>query len=571
MAELTLGERFAAHEIRGVAGRGGMGIVYRALDLRLKREVALKVIAPASSKDPEFRTRFQRECEVAASIHHPNLIPVYTAGEEDGHLYVTMRFVEGRDLAHLLKQRGQLETTSAAALIAQVGAALDAAHAYGIVHRDVKPANVLLDGEHALLTDFGLQRDIKADTRVTEPGTLIGTFDYIAPEQLEDGAVDARTDVYALGCVLYETLTGEVPFPVETPAAKMFAHLGAPPPSVIAKRPEAGDLLEAVVQRAMSKDPSERYASAGELGLAALEAVAGGGPATQVSPAPPKRELRIPLPPALIVECGRQPFVGRTEVRARLAARHAAAADGERQFVLITGEPGIGKTRLASEAARAAHDAGRDRPLRPRGRGVAGPLPAVRQRAAALRRQPPRPAPPAGAGAGALRARPLHPGPAALAAARRRAGDRPRGAPLPALRGGHAAARPRRPRTADRADPRRHPVGRRLDLAAARARAAGHRADAAARARHDARQRDRPGRAARAAGEAAPPVVVRPGRRWTGSTRRSWRRSSACSSPATSRRASCAGCATAPRATRSSSRRRCARWARSARSTSSTR
>src|SRR4051812_46430916 len=178
MAELSVGETFAEHEIRGVAGRGGMGIVYRALDLRLRREVALKVIAPASSKDPEFRVRFRRECEVAASIHHPNLIPVYTAGEEAGHLYVTMRFVDGLDLSGLLKRRGPLEPSSAASLVAQVGAALDAAHEYGIIHRDVKPANVLLDGEHALLTDFGLQRDIKADTRVTEPGTLIGTFDY---------------------------------------------------------------------------------------------------------------------------------------------------------------------------------------------------------------------------------------------------------------------------------------------------------------------------------------------------------------------------------------------------------
>jgi tRNA A-37 threonylcarbamoyl transferase component Bud32/tetratricopeptide (TPR) repeat protein len=351
MAELHVGTTFAEHEIRAVAGRGGMGIVYRALDLRLKREVALKVIAPKASKDAEFRARFQRECEVAASIHHPNLIPVYTAGEEDGRLYVTMRFVEGADLSVLLRRQGRLEPTSAASLIAQVGAALDAAHAYGIVHRDVKPANVLLDGEHALLTDFGLQRDIKADARITEPGTLIGTFDYIAPEQLEDAAVDARTDVYALGCVLYEALTGEVPFPVETPAAKMFAHLGAPPPSVIAKRPDAGDLLEAVVLKAMAKDPGERFASAGELGQAALEAV---GPATVTS----HRIVRIPLPPALIVECGRQPFVGRTPMRRTLDERYAAAAAGERQFVLISGEPGIGKTRLASEAASAAHAQG---------------------------------------------------------------------------------------------------------------------------------------------------------------------------------------------------------------------
>src|SRR4051794_7111040 len=238
MAELTVGDTFAAHEIRGIAGRGGMGIVYRALDLRLMREVALKVISPVASKDPEFRIRFQRECEVAASISHPNLVPVYTAGEEDGQLFVTMRFVDGLDLARALKQRGRLALTAAASMAAQVGAALDAAHAHGIVHRDVKPANVLLDGEHALLTDFGLQRDIRADARITKPGTLIGTFDYIAPEQLEDREVDARTDVYALGCMLYEALTGEVPYPVETPPAKMFAHLGAPPPSVLAKRPE---------------------------------------------------------------------------------------------------------------------------------------------------------------------------------------------------------------------------------------------------------------------------------------------------------------------------------------------
>ena len=173
MAELSAGATFAGHEILGVAGRGGMGVVYRALDLRLKREVALKVITPEQSAEQEFRTRFRRECEVAASLHHPNLIPVYTAGEEDGHLYVTMRYVDGIDLSHLILRHGRLQPAHAAAIITQVARALDAAHAFGVVHRDVKPANVLLDGDHALLTDFGLQRDLNATTIFSDEGSVL--------------------------------------------------------------------------------------------------------------------------------------------------------------------------------------------------------------------------------------------------------------------------------------------------------------------------------------------------------------------------------------------------------------
>ncbi|MBE2319603.1 protein kinase [Solirubrobacter sp. CPCC 204708] len=338
MAELAAGTSFAGHEIRGVAGRGGMGIVYRAFDARLKREVALKVIAPEQSKDGEFRIRFQRECEVAASLHHPNLIPVYTAGEEDGHLYVTMRFVDGVDLAHLIERHRRLSPTHATHIIVQVARALDAAHHFGVVHRDVKPANVLLDGEHALLTDFGLQRDLRATTRITEPGTLIGTFDYTAPEQLEDGEIDARADVYALGCVLYEAVTGEVPFPRDTPAAKLYAHLGAPVPHVEGP-------LGPVIRQALAKRPEDRFPSAGAFGQAALAALGGGR--TRVAPA------AAPLPRALLNETGSEPFVGRAELRERIAALR-----GKRRFVVIEGEPGIGKTRLAAEAARDAHAAG---------------------------------------------------------------------------------------------------------------------------------------------------------------------------------------------------------------------
>lgn len=344
MAELAAGTIFAGHEIRGVAGRGGMGIVYRALDTRLKREVALKVIAPEQSSDHEFRVRFKRECEVAASLHHSNLIPVYTAGEEDGHLYVTMRFVDGVDLARLIYQDGRLPAARAVAIVTQIARALDAAHAFGVVHRDVKPGNVLLDGDRALLTDFGLQRDLKAETRVTEPGTLIGTFDYTAPEQLEDGDVDARTDVYALGCVLHEAITGSVPYPRDTPAAKMYAHLGAPVPDI-------GGPLGPVIRTALAKHPDDRYVSAGALAQAALDALG-------TQHAPPAPQPATPLPPALLTEAGEEPFVGRAHFRERIAEHVSAVSTGERRFVLIEGEPGIGKTRLATEAAKDAHAAG---------------------------------------------------------------------------------------------------------------------------------------------------------------------------------------------------------------------
>src|SRR3954470_17543310 len=232
MDEFAIGATFAEHVIRGVAGRGGMGIVYRAMHLPLKREVALKVIAPGASTDEEFRARFRHEFEAAASIQHPNVIPIYHAGEEDGLLYVTMRYIDGTDLARLLAARKQLEPAVAAHLVAQVADALDAAHRAGIVHRDVKPANVLIelegDAMHAVLTDFGLMKDLRSKTQVTQAGTIIGTFDYDAPEQLREGPNDARRDAYALGGVLYQALPGTVPFPRETAAATMLAHLDSP-------------------------------------------------------------------------------------------------------------------------------------------------------------------------------------------------------------------------------------------------------------------------------------------------------------------------------------------------------
>src|SRR3954447_18549460 len=262
MSDLPVGSTFADHEILGVAGRGGMGVVYRALHRPLKREVALKVIAPDVSRDAEFRMRFRRECEAAAAVQHPHVVSVYHAGEDDGRLYVTMRFVEGTDLAQLLAAEGRLEPERAVELIAQVAAGLDVAHERGLVHRDVKPANVLLDATgHALLTDFGVTKDLRADSQHTLAGSFVGTFDYAAPEQFRSEPADARTDVYALGCVLFEALTGAVPFPAESHAAKMSAHVEPPPPPVTGV-PEP---LAAVVRRALAKAPADRFQSTGEL------------------------------------------------------------------------------------------------------------------------------------------------------------------------------------------------------------------------------------------------------------------------------------------------------------------
>src|SRR3954454_20687606 len=338
MDELSAGSTFANHLIRGVAGRGGMGIVYRALHLPLEREVALKVLAAEVSALPEYRTRFRREFRAAASIQHPNVIPIFHAGEADGRLYVTMRYVDGTDLGRMLAGGARLVPGEAVGLIAQVAGALAAAHALGIVHRDVKPANVLVAGEQAVLTDFGLMKNLLSDTQVTQTGSFIGTFDYAAPEQLREEAVDARTDVYGLGCVLYHALTGRVPYPFETAAAKMLAHLETAPPVPSDSAPELPDALDDVVARAMAKDPDDRFPSAGDLGRAALAALDERPPAerersvatgdARPAPGPPP----TPLPAAL---AGGRTFVGRGDALARLQRRYELAEAGERQFVLL--------------------------------------------------------------------------------------------------------------------------------------------------------------------------------------------------------------------------------------------
>ena len=274
MTDLEPGTDFAGCRIVGVAGRGGMGVVYSAIEQRLQRPVALKLIAPHHAADHEFRERFERESRLAAAIDHPNVIPVYGAGEEDGRPYLVMRLVQGTDLQALLGRRGRLDAETAARIVAQVAAALDAAHAAGLVHRDVKPANVLLDGGHVYLTDFGLTRLAKGDSDdLTEVGRWMGTVDFSSPEQLRGERTDARSDVYALGCVLFAAVTGKPPYPRETVPASMHAHLTEPVPHT-----DTG--FDRVLRRALAKAPDDRYPSAGDLGRAAL-AAARGEPVTE--------------------------------------------------------------------------------------------------------------------------------------------------------------------------------------------------------------------------------------------------------------------------------------------------
>ena len=269
----------AGYRIEDVAGRGGMGVVYRAWDSSLERTVALKVIAPEHARDPKFRRRFVRESLATAGVDHPNVIPVYDAGEDEhGQLYIAMRFVEGQDLGSLLHERGALEPALAAEIVAQAASALDAAHVRGLVHRDVKPGNVLVSRgarPHVYLTDFGLAKWDDTSTGLTSTGGWLGTPDYLAPEQVEGEKPDARTDVYALGCVLFAALTGKPPFADVPRLRKATAHVHERPPALRQIAPRVPKAFEPVVQRALAKERSRRYGSAGELGAAALDAASG--------------------------------------------------------------------------------------------------------------------------------------------------------------------------------------------------------------------------------------------------------------------------------------------------------
>jgi WD40 repeat protein len=266
----------AGYTVGEVAGEGGMGVVYRASDPELGRTVALKLIAPARSDDPRLRDLFVDESLTAAGLEHPNVIPIYRAGEDHGRLYIAMRYVEGSSLQDLITAApGGLPPGRAARIVARVAEALDAAHARGLVHRDVKPGNILIadpEGEeHVYLTDFGLTVR-GAGPAGRRPEGWTGTLAYLSPEQIRGGPLDGRTDVYALGCVLYHALTGRPPFPTDDEQAALTAHLTQRPPAPSEVVPGLPPAMDEVVRRAMAKRPEDRYQSAGELGRAALDA-----------------------------------------------------------------------------------------------------------------------------------------------------------------------------------------------------------------------------------------------------------------------------------------------------------
>ncbi|MGW7049857.1 serine/threonine-protein kinase [Streptomyces avermitilis] len=298
-----IGRQIASYRIEREIARGGMAVVYRARDLRLDRTVALKLLAPELALNDTFRRRFTHESRVAAAIDHPNIVPVFEAGETEGVLYIAMRFVSGRDLRHLLDRDGPLPFSAAVRIALQVASALDAAHDNGLVHRDVKPGNILVargtdsdHPEHVYLTDFGLTKKSLTLTGFTIPGQFVGTLDYVAPEQICGKPVDGRCDVYGFGCVVYEILAGTPPFCRDDEMALLWAHQHDEPPRLSRRRPDLGPQVDEVMAKALAKSPEDRYDSCLAFVAALRAAGAGAGPRRH----PPKRTgpTTIPEPPS---------------------------------------------------------------------------------------------------------------------------------------------------------------------------------------------------------------------------------------------------------------------------------
>ena len=277
----------AGYRLEERIGRGGMAVVFRAVDERLGRPVALKILSPGLTTDNAFRVRFINESRAAAAVEHPHIIPVYEAGETAGMLFIAMRYVRGGDARSLLRRAGPLPADRAWGITSQVAAALDAAHRRGLVHRDVKPGNMLLDAssglagtdraDHVYLTDFGISKQAQS-AGLTVTGQILGTLDYAAPEQIEGRQVDGRTDLYSLACSVFELLGGTPPFRRTQGPALIYAHLSTPPPPLTASRPDLPPAADRVLAKALAKAAAERYATcadfAADLGRA-LSLVAG--------------------------------------------------------------------------------------------------------------------------------------------------------------------------------------------------------------------------------------------------------------------------------------------------------
>jgi predicted ATPase/predicted Ser/Thr protein kinase len=339
VGDTAVGRVLGGFRVEELLGRGGMGVVYRATQLSLDRDVALKVVAPELAADDRFRSRFVREARMAASLEHPHLLPVYEAGEDDGVVFLAMRLVEGESLAELVARERRVPLDRAVRLVAQAAEALQVAHAAGLVHRDVKPANVLVahvgGREHAYLCDFGLSRRVSGGSALTRPEGFVGSAAYSAPEQIRGDVVDGRADVYALGCVLFECLTGRRPFERDDELALMWAHMHEAPPRPSELDPSLA-AFDDVVADALAKEPDERPPAAEFARLVQSVDTSPRGPRAAVTR---QRAGALPVPPTA--------FLGRERELAEVLMR---LRDGAR-VVTLTGPGGTGKTRLALEAA----------------------------------------------------------------------------------------------------------------------------------------------------------------------------------------------------------------------------
>jgi predicted Ser/Thr protein kinase len=292
MMDERIGTEVAGYRIESVLGQGGMGTVYVAEQSLPTRKVVLKLLRPELSTDDGFRRRFIHESEAAASTEHPNIVPIYSAGEAEGILYIAMRFVEGEDLRELMAREGPVPPERAVEIVSQVASALNAAHARGLVHRDVKPSNVLLDRQgNAYLSDFGLIKRSQVDSGLTETGQFMGSIDYCAPEQIRGDQIDGRADVYSLGCVLFEAVAGRPPFRRDTEVATLYAHLEQEPPSLSSVAPASNAELDVVVAKALAKAPPERYETAGAFARDARQAAGVSSGERAVVPARHRRRL----------------------------------------------------------------------------------------------------------------------------------------------------------------------------------------------------------------------------------------------------------------------------------------
>jgi Protein kinase domain len=378
VAGFAAGSRIAGYRLEKAIGQGGMAVVFRARDEQLDRTVALKILAPALAGDAEFRRRFASESRAAAAIDDPFIVPVFAAGEADGVLFIAMRYVAGGDAHSLLKREGSLPPERVVAIISPVGSALDAAHRAGLVHRDVKPSNMLMDvlpgrPDHVYLSDFGLSKAVAATSGITSTGIVLGTLAYMSPEQIAGKPVDGRTDQYALACSAFELLAGTPPFRPDEPTAMLYAHLHEPPPRLTSRRPDLPPLVDGVLARALAKTPADRYASCGEFADALRDAFGfhryRRGPAAMAepptipptdrpfsSPVAPVTEPGIPAKTAVVTVQGSGHRWPRR--RARLAAAAVAAiilaAAALTIGLLSGGGPGLASTATLPISVKSA-------------------------------------------------------------------------------------------------------------------------------------------------------------------------------------------------------------------------